>query len=173
MEFAKFLILVKGLKSAYTSQNYLPDEDSVKVWFNLLKDIPYDVLNNAIIRWISTERFPPTIADLRKMSFRTVEGAPEDWAEAWKNVKKAIQKFGSYRETEGLNSLSDAERQAAQRIGWTELCMMDIDNESTNRAQFRDIFNAILSRREQDGVISERVRIAAEQARNGIDEKRS
>lgn len=169
MEFQKFLILVKGMKSTYTSPNFLPDEDSIKVWYNLLKDIPYELLNNTIIRWISTERFPPTIADLRKMSYHTANDETPDWAEAWKKIKSAISCYGFYRESDALASMDDLTRQTTERIGWKELCMADIDNESTNRAQFRDIYNALVARREHEGVISDRVRIAMQQQRKAIE----
>ena len=40
MSFEEFKKLVKGMKAVYTSQSFLPDAESVKIWYQLLKDIP-------------------------------------------------------------------------------------------------------------------------------------
>ena len=153
MTFDEWKILVKGLKSAYTSSFFLPDADAVKVWYQLLKDIPYKALNDAVMYWIQTQRKEPTIADLRAIVSETRETI-EDWSEAWEDVKAAISHYGYYQADEALNSLSYLTREAAKRFGWSALCMMETDNENVNRAQFRDIYNAIKTRRVQQSQIA-------------------
>lgn len=142
IEFNQFKVLVKGLKSAYTSTFFLPDEDAVKVWYNLLKDLEYPALSDAIMYWIQTEKNQPTIADLRARVVSNQE-LIEDWSEAWEDVKAAITRYGYYQPEEALNSLNYLAREAAKRFGWSALCMMEIDNENVNRAQFRDIYNNV------------------------------
>ena len=48
MTFDEFKILVKGMKAVYTSPNFLPDADSVKIWYRLLGDMPYELASIAI-----------------------------------------------------------------------------------------------------------------------------
>lgn len=153
MTFEEWKILVKGLKSAYTSTFFLPDADAVKVWYQLLKDISYQELNDAIMYWIQTQRKEPTIADLRALVSDTRETI-EDWSEAWEDVKNAIARYGYYQPEEALESLKYLTREAAKRFGWSALCMMETDNENVNRAQFRDIYNAIKTRRVQERQIA-------------------
>lgn len=153
MTTSEWTILVKGLKSSYTSTFFLPDEDAVRVWYQLLKDIPYQALNDAIMYWIMTEKNPPTIADLRSR-VRENQTATEDWSKGWEDVKRAVQRFGYYNPEEGLGSLSGVTKEAAKRFGWSELCMMEIDREEVNRAQFRDIFNSIKTQKAHTEQIS-------------------
>ena len=153
MTTSEWTILVKGLKSSYTSTFFLPDEDAVRVWYQLLKDLDYRQLNDAVMYWIMTEKNPPTIADLRARVVSNQE-VIEDWSEAWEDIKTAISRYGYYQADEALESLNYLTREAAKRFGWTSLCMMETDNENVNRAQFRDIYNAIKTRHVQDGQVS-------------------
>ena len=66
MSFEEFKKLVKGMKAVYTSPSFLPDAESVKIWYQLLKDIPYEVLRVAVQKHMLTNRFPPTVAELRQ-----------------------------------------------------------------------------------------------------------
>lgn len=153
MTTSEWTILVKGLKSSYTSTFFLPDEDAVKVWYQLLKDLDYRQLNDAIMYWIQTEKNPPTIADLRGR-VRENQTVAEDWSKGWEDVKKAVQRYGYYNPEDGLASLTGTTQEAAKRFGWSQLCMMETDREEVNRAQWRDIFNAIKVQRSRSEQIS-------------------
>ena len=37
----EFKTLVKGMKAVYAQPTFIPDQDAFNVWFELLKDIPY------------------------------------------------------------------------------------------------------------------------------------
>ena len=41
MTHDEFKLLAKGLKAAYPSQNFLPDDYSMRLWYTLLKDVDY------------------------------------------------------------------------------------------------------------------------------------
>ena len=62
----EFKTLVKGMKAVYAQPTFIPDQDAFNVWFELLKDIPYQQANVAIQKYMLTEKFPPTIADIRE-----------------------------------------------------------------------------------------------------------
>lgn len=88
----EFKVLVKALKAVYAQDTFIPDQDAFNVWFELLKDIPYKVANVAVQRYMVTEHFPPTIADIRKHANDIVSDEADELNEiaAWSLVYKAI-----------------------------------------------------------------------------------
>lgn len=163
--------LVKGLKSAYVSQNLLATDEAVKIWYSLLRDIPYKILNAATMSWIATEHFPPTIADLRQRALRMTQPERHEWSEAWQMVRRAMQIYGYYRKDEAMESMPEDVRAAADRIGWSELCLMPIEQEQVYRAQFRDIYNAITNRRAEQQVLPGRIQAMIGEIQGALDVK--
>ncbi len=64
----QWLTLAKTLQSCYPNPNFLSDEGKIKVWYTMLRNIPYAALANAVGKWISNNKFPPTIAELRSLA---------------------------------------------------------------------------------------------------------
>ena len=145
----EWTLLVKALKSAYPSQNFLPDEWSIKLWYSMLKDIPYEALNIAIQGHISTSKYPPTIADLRGF----IKPKEKDWSEGWEEVKRAIRKYGSYNEAKALESMSPLTREIVERFGFKEICLSD--NEDVYRANFRMAYEQTAKKREETAQLPE------------------
>lgn len=88
----EFKILVKAMKAVYAQPTFLPDQDAFNVWYGMLKDIPYGLANLAVQKHIMTEKFPPTIADIRSQA-SCITTRPEETMtelEAWTLVYKAI-----------------------------------------------------------------------------------
>lgn len=52
------------INNAY--QNFSIDEVKTAFWLNMLEDFPFETAMNNLRQHIFTERYPPTIADLRK-----------------------------------------------------------------------------------------------------------
>lgn len=144
MDFDEFKVLVKGLKAVYTSERFLPDPESVKIWYSLLKDIPYNVLNAAIQKYMLSNKFPPTIADLRELAISVQQGELPDWGDAWEQVTLAIRRYGSYRAGEALESLSPLARKTVERLGYMQLCASE--NIAADRANFRMIYETLAER---------------------------
>ena len=94
----EFAHLAAAMKAAYQRNGFMADMETVAVWFELLKDIPYDKLSEAVQKYIQRETFPPTIADLR----RYVDiAAGHDWSVAWNKLQngaglKEIDYAGQY-----------------------------------------------------------------------------
>lgn len=148
MNFEEFAILVKGMKSAYPSQNFLPDADSVKIWFQLLNDLDYQTANVAIQKYILTNKFPPTVADIREGAAAVTVGEKPLWSDGWEEVMTAIKKYGSYQETAALESMTEITRQAVQRLGFRNICMSE--NIAADRANFRMIYEQIADRNHRE-----------------------
>lgn len=119
-------------------------ELTINVWFQLLQDVPYSSASVAVAAWLSTNKYPPTIADIReKLSPPDSRDAPE---EAWGTLMSAVRKFGHTQEQDALNSLTGACRGIARRFGWRYWCQMPIEDESTYYAQFRNAYTVEVKR---------------------------
>lgn len=152
MTFDEFKVLVKGMKSVYTRENFLPDAESIKIWFSLLKDIPYEVLNVAIQKYMMTNKFAPTIADLRELSTEAVQGQISDWGDGWGQVLRAIREYGMYDVRSALNSMDDITRKCVERLGFREICMST--NIAVERASFRTLYETLANRQKEDAKLS-------------------
>lgn len=151
MTFDEFKILVKGMKAVYTSERFLPDADSIRIWYTLLSDLEYPVLNAAIQKYMVTNKFPPTIADLREMATTICTGEIQEWGEGWEKVLKAIRFYGFYRETEALETMDELTRTCVKRLGWRNLCMSE--NNNMDRANFRMIYEQLSERTKKENVL--------------------
>lgn len=90
MERNEFSVLVKAMKAVYSDPKFITDKDAFNVWYEILKDIPYELCHAAIYKYMATSKFPPTIADIRQIA--TEMAAPESLneGEAWALVYRAI-----------------------------------------------------------------------------------
>ena len=141
MELNEWKNLAKGLKAVYTRDTFLPDAESVKMWFMLLQDIPYEQINVALQKWMTTQKFPPTPAEIREVAAELIHGRIEDWSEEWKIVLSAIRGYspGLQRKMD----FNDITKEVVKRLGGVEFMSQarsytDLD---VLRASFRDIYN--------------------------------
>ena len=167
MTIDEFRILTKAMKAVYTSPNFLPDTYAVKLWYQMLKDIPYEQATVAIQEYMLTNKFPPTIADIRAL---TTKSEIQDWGTGWQKALNAIRKYGWYRQKEALAELDDITRQTVERLGYMELCTSD--NLMADRGNFRMIYEQIAAREKDRQCLPEELqnRIKAMHERR-IDER--
>ena len=144
MEFNEFKILVKGMKAVYAEPWFLPDAEAIKIWFQLLGDLDYKVANAAIQKYILTNKKAPTIADIRELTTTVAIGEKPLWSDGWEEVLNAIRRFGSYREEEALEAMTETTRRTVQRLGFKNICMSE--NIMADRANFRMIYEQIAER---------------------------
>ena len=151
MDREQFKILCKGMKSVYTQETFLPDADAFNIWFALLGDLDYAVLNAAIQKYMLTKKFPPTIADLRELATTIAAGDIPDWGEGWEKVLKAIRFYGYMRETEALQTMDELTQTCVKRLGWRNLCMSE--NNDHDRANFRMIYEQLGERTKKEKML--------------------
>lgn len=147
MTFDEFKVLAKGMKSIYTSDRFLPDGNSIKVWYSLLKDLSYQAVNIAIQKYATTNEFPPTVADLRRIVAEM--GTPiSDWGESWNKVVKALRRYGRYNVKEAMESFDDITRACVERIDFVTLC--DSENIMADRAHYKTIYEQVANRKQEE-----------------------
>ena len=93
----EFYKIVQGLKSIYSDPKYIADEFAMDMWYDLLKDLTYDIASKAIRAYMQSEKFPPTPADIRNYALRITSPVSTDMSEirAWSIVRKALSN-GTY-----------------------------------------------------------------------------
>ena len=146
MDKKQFAAFAMALKTYYPREQLLPNQQAMELWFRELNDIPFDVAEMALRKWVATNKWSPSIADIREMTAGIVNGDPLTWGESWEKVMTAIRKYGSYNKGAALNSLDPITRKCVESIGYTELCMSE--NIMADRAHYQRIFE-IMSKREQ------------------------
>ena len=169
-EFATFAM---ALKTYYPRENLLPNEEAVELWFRQLQDIPYQVAEVGLHKWVALNKWSPSIADIREMASSITLGEIPDWGEAWQEVTNAMRRFGSYRPNEALASLSPLTRKATERIGFNNLCMSE--NPSAERANFRMIYESLVEREKKNAQLPDPLKNLISQISGNvaIEEKRS
>lgn len=155
--------MAMALRTYYPRENLLPNDKAIELWYMQLGDIPYDVAQAGLNKWVATNKWSPSIAEIREMAMDVIENDAPDWGDAWAEVNRAIRFFGMYRPDEALKSLSPLCRKAAERIGFQNLCLSE--NPSADRANFRMIYERIAEKNKQDAVIPTAVKLAIEEAR--------
>lgn len=108
MNQEQFKTLVKGMKAVYPQPTFIPDNDAMLVWYNLLKDLSYEQVSVAIQKHMMQEKFPPTIADIREKASELIKEETDELSEteAWSIVWKAICK-SSYNSEEEYSKLPE------------------------------------------------------------------
>lgn len=144
----EFKILVKGMKAVYAQPTFIPDQDAFNMWYALLGDLQYDACAMAIKKYMLTNKFPPTVAEIREMVSGIVNGDPLTWGESWERALSAVRKYGSYNKADAMNSLDSLTRKCVESIGYLELCMSE--NIMVERAHFQKVFEVFAKREQTD-----------------------
>ena len=63
-EFGKFAMAIKTYYPRETS--LLPNNQSMELWFRQLQDLDYKTAERALNKWVSKNKWSPTIAEIRK-----------------------------------------------------------------------------------------------------------
>lgn len=155
-------------KSCYPRDNMFHIPKVVDVWFKQLEDLNYGIAMAALNKWIATEKWAPTIADIRSMYVDIVNGNDTaDWSKAWEQVNKVISKYGYYRPDDAYKELGEVNEIAVEtvrRIGYGKLCMSE--NQTADRANFRDIYCELTKRAKQDAQIPKQLRLVIDKMQN-------
>lgn len=158
----EFKILVKAMKAVYSSENFIADKDAFNVWFELLKDLPYEQANLAIQKYMTSEKFPPTIADIRTKATEIIAPAEESMSElqAWALVQKAIRNSG-YNSEEEFEKLPEACKIAVGTpANLREWALMDLDQVATvEQSHFIRNYRAAVQRIKEDAKLPDRMKL--------------
>jgi len=164
-------VLVKAMKAVYTQENFIPDIDAFNVWFALLEDLPYKVANLAVQKYMVSEHFPPTIADIRNKATEIVSDEVDDLNElaAWNLVAKALRN-GYYGAEEEYAKLPPVVQKAVgSPAAIREMSMMDSDSLHTvEKSHFLRVYRAELQRAKDDAKLPPAMRKLIAEISHGV-----
>lgn len=152
--------------------NSKADEDTLLLYVMALDDVPFVEFRAALTKLLKTARFFPTIAEICETAeslHHTMNDDKElDAGQAWEEAMRLVRTCHVYKEW--TYSTPDVE-QAVKQFGKQELCALEMDGVGTARAQFRRIYDDVVSRRkerEQNKKVLERLGITAEKQLAGM-----
>ncbi len=146
MDKKEFATFAMALRTYYPREQILPNQQAMELWYREIQDIPYPVAEAALRKWVATNKWSPSIADIREMTAGIVNGDPLTWGESWERALNAVRRYGSYNKQAALDSLDPLTRKCVENIGFMELCMSE--NIMVERAHFQKIFE-VYAKREQ------------------------
>ena len=164
----EFAIFASALRTYYPKEKLLPNEQAMQLWFNQLQDIPYKVAELTLNKWVATNKWSPSIADIREQATEVTQGAAKDWGEAWQDVLRAIRLYGSYEEDKALNSLDETTRRVVKNMGYRNLCFSE--EIQVDRANFRMIYERQIERDKQDAQLPPRLKAIIANMPNLLEE---
>lgn len=126
------------------------EKDRLQFYVMMLSDIPPQILEVAVKKLIMTNKFLPSIAEIRETAYGIkgiISGtAAPDESEAWGEVIKAIRSVGYYGKPKFSH---EAITVAVNNIGWQDICMTTNDGMNTLRSQFRRAYQ-LAAQRQKD-----------------------
>ena len=166
MNEKEFVIIANALKSVYTQNNFLADNNAMDIWFSLLKDLDYKAVQAAVQTHIMTDSFPPTIASIRKAVANLTEPKEINEMQAWALVSDALRD-STYHATERFNALPESVQKA---VGSPEIlrawALSENFNENVAQSHFISTYRVILQRKTKELSLPPSMRI--ETANNNI-----
>lgn len=162
MEREEFKILVKAMKAVYAQPTFIPDKDAFDVWYGLLQDLPYEQANLAVQKYMTSERFPPTIADIRTKATEIIAPVEESMSElqAWALVQKAIRNSAYHAEEEFAKLPEACQRAVGTAVNLKEWALMDSDQVATiEQSHFVRNYRASVQRMKEEARLPENVRM--------------
>lgn len=142
---------------------YLQDKDlgpTAILWERMLSDIPFKVAETALVRYLSTARHFPTVADIRENAVAITQPEKLTHNEAWHEVVKAIGCYGYYREQEALDSMRPLTARVVQAMGWKDICIST--EPDVIRGQFRKAYEQTENREKINAQVPQQVKELAE-----------
>ena len=140
----EFATLVLAMQAMYGDE-FIGTEEAMDVWFALLHDLDYQILSKALQKYMLTNKFKPTVAELREIYADLICPVASDWSEGWESVCKAIGQCGMYRAEEAMESFDEVTKEAVKRLGFQNICLSE--NIVADRARFAEIYQAIQQRK--------------------------
>lgn len=137
----EFAVFIATINTAYPKCDLITPVQTA-LWYELLGHIDFETAKMTLKKYILSNKFPPTIAELNAIATDlTAEHIP-DSDEAWGEVTRAIRKYGYPNERKALDSMSETVRKTVERIGFRTICQSPYEQLNTLRAQFKGFYEA-------------------------------
>lgn len=131
------------ISCAYPQHRWENYEGTLALWTEMLEDLDARTATLAVKRLIATNKWPPSIADVREAAVKNARQGQLTAGQAWGKITAAIRRYGWYQADEAKEALGqDLWGMVRQIGGWTHLC--ECDNIDVVGGQFERRYNAML-----------------------------
>lgn len=162
----EFAIFAATMKTVYHKEkDLLPNPEAMEIWYKHLCDIPYPVAEAALHKWTQTNKWSPSIAEIREMAATVSTGEIDDWGPAWEKVLYAVKRHGLYGQVEAMASLDELTRKAVRGVGFRDICLSE--NISVERANFRAIYQSLVDREKAQRQMSQGLKVTINRLQAG------
>lgn len=143
--------ILKAVAPLQLAYNASLDDARLRLYVEMLSDIPPSILEASVKKLIMTNKFLPSIAEIREVAYGIKEiisgTAAPDESEAWGEVIKAIRSVGYYGKPKFSH---EAITTAVNNIGWQDICTTPSDGTNTLRSQFRRAYQLAAERQKDN-----------------------
>lgn len=143
--------ILKAVAPLQLAYNASLDDARLRLYVEMLSDIPPSILETAVKKLIMTNKFLPSVAEIREVAYGIkgiISGtAAPDESEAWGEVAKAIRSVGYYGKPKFSH---EAITTAVNNIGWQDICMTTNDGMNILRSQFRRAYQLSVERQKDN-----------------------
>lgn len=136
------------------------------LWEKSLADIDYDIAEKALLKVLSTNKFFPTVSEIREATSQLTQPRTIDAIEAWGLIVQAVKKYGYYNQAKAMEMLPDDVRTMVKQFTWREICLNE--NPDTLRAQFRMAWDTQSKRQKEMKVLPTEIRQMIEGISDGM-----
>lgn len=166
----EFAVFIATINTAYPKCDLITEVQTT-LWYEMLGHIDFETAKVALKKYILSNKFPPTIADINTLAADVMNEPLPDADEAWGELHKAIRRFGYMEERKALDSMSEPTRKTVERIGFQDICKSPNDQLNTLRAQFNRAYEAECRRTMEYRKLPESARIAQDKIRQMLEAK--
>jgi hypothetical protein len=149
IETGDFLAVMRVLDKAYP--RFKLDEETTEVYYQILGDLPLELLKAAVIDYVSSDSpWCPSAGQLRAAAFRLVEHeeGKKSAGEAWGEVMRKVGEEGYICAPQFDDPLI---ARALQGIGgWRELCFSPEEHLMAARARFFQVYETLQERQRHE-----------------------
>ena len=171
MTMESFLIKMAGVNKNFSNNIFNPnDNEQIKLWYEIIRDINDDIFGKAIIKLMCNERFAPNIATIRQYCAEVGAPIQVDDTEGWGLVMQSVRNYGYMRADEALKSLPQSVREAVKNIGGFQM-ICETDEPDVVRGQFNRAMAAVNTRDRASRKTSTGLKQAILQLNNTADDE--
>lgn len=147
--------MTEWLASVY--QKSMP-EDQIDAYYDLLSDIPADLLRHAIRRAVqeSDKDFVPSVGMLRRLAAEAQFGVLPSWGEEWRKISIIMRKMGASDPGKAERLLGPFTWRIANQVGWNAIYLGNLKTE--HMVAFQKLYEAAAAREVSFRRISEELR---------------
>ena len=158
MNKKRFMDLISIMSLAFNQDVEL---ERVDIYYEYLKDLEPNTFELTIHNIVNTKRYFPTIAEIKEEYYKLTKENTTAEIE-WGSVRKAIQKYGQYKQEELLESLKPLTRYVVERIGVQRLCEMETSKVAMEHRMFVDMYNDLKDKNKYEEITNNNFKLLKE-----------